>query len=313
MTAALTHPLTGERVVLGPQAAPDDPLVIDDHWVAADHATLPHAHPGMQERWEIVAGCARFRIGDAEWTARPGQVVVAPAGVPHHAWNLGGEPVRLRITMTPGLRWAEVVRRVFTASDPAELAGLPREFPGELALARPASRLDAALPGWHFRERHERFVPGADPGAAMAALRALTTEQLPLTRALTRARGLRPGPSRAAGGAWLDGLRALGFVTLADAEDELVLGAVGRFWRLGDGLQPVPDRAAFGSFAQPGFARAAASFRALPASGEAMLVTETRVAATDAAARRAFARYWAVVRAGSGLIRRELLAAAAAG
>ena len=37
------------------------------------------------------------------------------------------------------------------------------------------------------------------------------------------------------------------------------------------------------------------------------LSTETRVVTTDAATRRTFARYWLVVRTGSGLIRREML------
>ncbi|MGI9120895.1 MAG: hypothetical protein ACR2G7_12375 [Acidimicrobiales bacterium] len=39
------------------------------------------------------------------------------------------------------------------------------------------------------------------------------------------------------------------------------------------------------------------------------LTTETRVKATDATTRRRFGRYWLVIRAGSGLIRRELLGA----
>ena len=40
------------------------------------------------------------------------------------------------------------------------------------------------------------------------------------------------------------------------------------------------------------------------------LVTETRIALTDEAARRAFRRYWLVVRPFSGLTRRLLLRAA---
>jgi hypothetical protein len=40
-----------------------------------------------------------------------------------------------------------------------------------------------------------------------------------------------------------------------------------------------------------------------------LLSTETRVHATDAATRRAFRRYWLLVRAGSGLIRRDILSA----
>jgi len=40
-----------------------------------------------------------------------------------------------------------------------------------------------------------------------------------------------------------------------------------------------------------------------------MALTETRVAVEDRSARRRFAVYWAVIRFGSGLIRRDLLRA----
>jgi hypothetical protein len=43
--------------------------------------------------------------------------------------------------------------------------------------------------------------------------------------------------------------------------------------------------------------------------GRTRLSTETRIAATDARARRRFAAYWLVVRPGSGLIRRLWLRA----
>jgi len=55
--------------------------------------------------------------------------------------------------------------------------------------------------------------------------------------------------------------------------------------------------------------RMAAAFRAEPAAGGARVSTETRVAAVDAEARRAFRRYWLVVGPFSALIRGRWLAA----
>jgi mannose-6-phosphate isomerase-like protein (cupin superfamily) len=307
----LVHPVTGERIVFRRTAADTggQTLELDDHWARADHATADHAHPGMQERWEVVRGRVRFRIGDAEWTARAGQVVVAPAGVAHRAWNLGGDPVHLRIRMTPALRWEQVVERLFAPGGPGAAASLPREFPGEIAGVRPASRLDAHFAGWHFRERHRRLVRGAGPDAVMGALQGLRGDDLPLAGALM---GLRMLPAMLRGGrrapaatrpAVLDGMLAMGFVPLARTDDEIVLGAVGRFWRLGDGLVPIADRDEFAAFHRPGHARAAMGFRVRADAHGTRLETETRIAATDTAARRAFARYWALVRAGSGIIR----------
>ena len=44
-----------------------------------------------------------------------------------------------------------------------------------------------------------------------------------------------------------------------------------------------------------------------PRARGTFLSTETRVVATDARTRRAFAAYWFLIRPGSGAIRRELL------
>lgn len=63
----------------------------------------------------------------------------------------------------------------------------------------------------------------------------------------------------------------------------------------------------FTGFAVPGWAKMALNFRV--SAGE--LTTETRVQLTDQRSRRAFARYWLLIRPFSGLIRREWLAAIA--
>lgn len=55
-------------------------------------------------------------------------------------------------------------------------------------------------------------------------------------------------------------------------------------------------------------ARREAVWRALHVGG-ILLTTETRVAVEDPGARRRIAVYWAVIRVGSGLIRRDVLRA----
>ncbi len=135
MADEVVHPVTGERVVFHVTAAQSGGqlLEMDDFWPAGEHATAEHVHPEMQERWEVVRGQVGFRIGERELAAGPGDVVVAPAGFAHRAWNRGGDAVHLRIQMTPALRWEQVVRRLFAAAGP-DVAPLLREFPRELAL-----------------------------------------------------------------------------------------------------------------------------------------------------------------------------------
>jgi hypothetical protein len=96
---------------------------------------------------------------------------------------------------------------------------------------------------------------------------------------------------------------------------EAVLGQVARYWNARPVAGPASSRTpeGFARFAEPGWAKAAMSFQLTPvAGGHTLLAAETRVQATDPAARRAFARYWRLIRAGgAGLIRLELLRAIA--
>jgi mannose-6-phosphate isomerase-like protein (cupin superfamily) len=52
-----------------------------------------HVHP-YDETFVVVAGCARFFVGDTVLDASAGEVVLGPAGVPHRFENLG--PGRLQ-------------------------------------------------------------------------------------------------------------------------------------------------------------------------------------------------------------------------
>jgi hypothetical protein len=53
------------------------------------------------------------------------------------------------------------------------------------------------------------------------------------------------------------------------------------------------------------------SFRVTAREGGSQVETETRALATDPGSRRRFARYWHLIRVGSGAIRRSWLRAAA--
>ena len=86
---------------------------------------------------------------------------------------------------------------------------------------------------------------------------------------------------------------------------------IGQMWKLSGGRSPkVASAVEFSAFDQPGYAKAVMSLEAREVDGRCELVTETRVFATDEQARRAFSRYWLVIRPGSGIIRRVWLRAA---
>lgn len=164
--------------------------------------------------------------------------------------------------------------------------------------------LDDFLPRYDVNEVHS-VTTGAAPATVMRAIRELTPREVPLLvalMALRRAPVLLRGHLPRVRGRLLDGFRAAGFTPLRQSSDELVFGIVGRFWRPDSGLRHV-EASDFRDFAEPGWAKGAINFEVQRIGDRTVVTTETRVAATDQAARRSFGRYWRVVGPWSALIR----------
>lgn len=113
--------------------------------------------------------------------------------------------------------------------------------------------LDRLLPTYDFRSRYTRRMM-ADRATVWDALMGLTADELPLTRLLM---GLR-----SAGRTRLSGplIETFPPTMLNRAEgSELVMGKIAKFWRLRPPLAPIDpsDAAAFQTFAEPGWVKAA--------------------------------------------------------
>ena len=185
--------------------------------------------------------------------------------------------------------------------------------------SRPVSAgplLDELLPAYDVHEVHAVLVD-APPARVFAALRRMTSGEMPVLRILMGLRGL---PARLTGrrAPWsdtdrplLDQILAGGFSHLGEEGNrELVVGFVGQPWKLTGGrLAPVRDGNSFTACETPGYVKVAMNFHLQPIGHRTRLVTETRIRATDPASRRAFGRYWWLIRPGSGLIRRAWLRA----
>jgi hypothetical protein len=156
--------------------------------------------------------------------------------------------------------------------------------------------LDDVMAVFDWHEVHARFVAAEPPRAVAAALAAPATPDR-VVRTLFRLRGLPAATTME------ELFTLMGFETLARSADEVVVGASGRPWHPRGGIGPFAS-------AEPGYVRIAADVCAVQVPGGAMLSTETRIAAVDDAARRAFGRYWRVVGPFSALIRKRWLAAA---
>ena len=181
--------------------------------------------------------------------------------------------------------------------------------------------IDEYLPRYDVVERHSITVR-ATPARTFAAITTTDFADGPVVRLLLWLRKLPQALLRGR-----DGWRALtsttsvpltigtiernGFRHLAQrVPEELVIGIEGQFWVLSGG-RCTPSAEAFSFVAPaPGMARAIWNFHVQPLGGErCKLTTETRVLCADAAARRPFLLYWALIRPGSGLIRHSMLRA----
>jgi hypothetical protein len=174
-----------------------------------------------------------------------------------------------------------------------------------------SSPLDRVLPQFAHREVHATDVD-ASPEAVWAALHEVRSSDLPLTRVLTTIRGLGPGGGS---GSVMEAFVTRGFTILVDDPPrQLAAAGAGQPWaaRGGESVR-LADLDALAQFSRPGFVLMAMSFALEPlgghAGGRTRLTTETRVQPTDADAAQRFRRYWWVIRAGSGLIRRDMLRA----
>ena len=139
----LENPVTGERFTFTDTAASTDGelLAFDFSLRPGGKVPVPHVHPIQTERFEVVAGEVRFRLGLRTFVAYAGDVVEAPPGVAHGFANVGEGEARMRVEVRPALAMEEMFAAVIELAEAGKLTrgGLPRN---PLTLAALARRYD---------------------------------------------------------------------------------------------------------------------------------------------------------------------------
>jgi quercetin dioxygenase-like cupin family protein len=130
-----------------------------------------HYHPNQEERFEVLSGSVRARVGESDRILNAGDELVIPRGVPHQMWNPSAEPARVAWQTRPRGR----TEQWFTAIDSLHRQGCVGRngMPGPLAFGALLSE---------YRDVFRLAVrPEAVVGGAVALL-----------GMLGRARGYRP-------------------------------------------------------------------------------------------------------------------------
>lgn len=171
--------------------------------------------------------------------------------------------------------------------------------------------IDNFSPHFHFNEYHSIII-NADKTIIMKAIMNLKVEEIsPLMNILI---ALRKWPARIAGkkyskvsgGVLIDDMLNNNFVMLEECENEIVLGLIGKFWKL---INPevikISNKDEFLNFDLPDFGIVTTNMFIDNCSekNNQKLSTETRIYIRDNNARNKFRIYWSLIYPGSSLIR----------
>jgi quercetin dioxygenase-like cupin family protein len=142
----LENPVTGERFTFTDTASSTggELLAFELALRPGGAVPIPHVHPVQTERFEVVAGLMRFRLGLRlrRRLAGPGDVVEVAPGVVHGFANAGEEEARVRVEVRPALAMEEMLADVVAMAHAGRMTrrGLPRNLRDLAMLARTYDR-----------------------------------------------------------------------------------------------------------------------------------------------------------------------------
>ena len=136
----LENPVTGERFTFTHTSASTggELLAFELGLVPGGAVPIPHVHPIQTERFEVVEGRIRFRIGLRTRVAGPGEVVEVAPGVLHAFANAGDDEARMRVEVRPALAMEQMLADVVAMAEAGRMTrrGLPRNVLDLAVLAR---------------------------------------------------------------------------------------------------------------------------------------------------------------------------------
>ena len=140
----LENPVTGERFTFTDTASSTggELLAFELALRPGGAVPIPHVHPIQTERFEVVAGLMRFRLGLRRRLAGPGDVVEVAPGVVHGFANACDEEARVRVEVRPALAMEEMLAEVVAMAQAGRMTrrGLPRNLRDLAVLARTYDR-----------------------------------------------------------------------------------------------------------------------------------------------------------------------------
>ena len=123
MTNALWFLNSRARIRIASADAPDGISVIE-HWLPHGAGPPLHIHRNEDEVFHLLSGRMLLRVGDQDIVAGPGDILVAPKGVPHTYRVLSPEGAH-NLTILRGADFESLIREL---GRPAAAEGLPPQM-----------------------------------------------------------------------------------------------------------------------------------------------------------------------------------------
>jgi len=141
----LENPVTGERFSFTQTAATTGGELLAFELGLRPGGAVPisHVHPIQTERFEVVEGRMRFRLGRRMVEAGPGDVVEVAPGVRHGFANAGDGDARVRVEVRPALEMEDMFTEVIAMARTGRMSrgGMPRNLLDLALLARTYDRV----------------------------------------------------------------------------------------------------------------------------------------------------------------------------
>ncbi|HYZ28521.1 MAG TPA: cupin domain-containing protein [Thermoleophilaceae bacterium] len=182
----LENPQSGERFIFRKTAADTGGEYLEFDLELQPDGKVPgkHVHPKQTERFEVLDGTMKFKLGRQTIVAKAGDVVTVPPGKSHKFQNGGMSPAHVRVTVTPALKMEELFETVCElAADGRTLKnGMPKPLDLALFVSQYRDEVTAAFPPAAIqratlaplaaiakaRGHHERYDCFRCPGVATA-------------------------------------------------------------------------------------------------------------------------------------------------
>jgi mannose-6-phosphate isomerase-like protein (cupin superfamily) len=152
----ISNPVSGEQITFLQTAADTAGEKLEFELALSPDGHVPgaHVHPEQEERFHVLEGTMKFRMGMRRIVARAGETVVVPAGRVHRFANGGDEVARCRVEVVPALDMEQLLETAVELALEGNVTrkGIPKPLHLALFVRRFAREVRAPFPpAWVVR------------------------------------------------------------------------------------------------------------------------------------------------------------------